>query len=442
MMAPMAPGEWERLLNGLLDGTLDAAEQARLTGILRADGEARKRYLRWQSLHAALMWDYAATASGQHREARPRTEPRWWSRHRVLAAAAALMMAATLALWWQWPAHVQHRVLVTTVHGVVTWSRGDGSAPEQLSDGERIGAGTLVCESDMAYLSLRFDDGSRLTMTGDSELTVSDRGAKVLELRHGALSAQVEPQAHGQPMRIATRAAQIEVIGTQFSIVAESTETVLNVDKGRVLLRRLVDGRTVEVGAQQGVVASLALTDLAPVTTPIPPLHWHRSLATPLPPTCTGRWMPAEDGLPARAHAQPFVAGRKANGTIVTHYGVGIRAATGEPRCYVTVSADSVLRFRYRVARATSLKCFLSCQRPDGAFVGNFELSWPGSPITATSAGGGWQDAELPLAAAQPRMANTTVTGGQVATLIIHSYEDDAGLEIADVDIAPAPDRK
>jgi hypothetical protein len=194
----------------------------------------------------------------------------------------------------------------------------------------------------------------------------------------------------------------------------------------------------VEVGAQQGVVASLALTELAPVTTPIPPLQWHRSFDTPLPSTCTGRWMPAADGVPAREHALPFVAGRKADGTIVTHFGVGIRAATGEPRCYVTVNPDSVLRFRYRVARATSLKCFLSCQRPGGAFVGNFELAWPESPITTKSAGGGWQDAELSLAAAQPRMANTTLTGGQVANLIIHSYENDAGLEIADVDIAPA----
>ncbi len=354
---------------------------------------------------------------------------------RPMALAAVAAFAAVLSFAWMFLAARQPIATVKLAQGAVVWTDGSGGGARRLEPGAQVRAGTIIAEGSSACVALRFADGTVVTLNGDAELTFSDHGQKQLDLRRGSLNAQVEHQPAGHPMKVVTSAAEIVVLGTIFDLSAASNETALNVERGRVELRRLVDNKVVEVGAQQGVVASFAATALAPFATTLPPLHWQHSFAAPLPPNCEGRWLAAGDDLPPRERAVPFIAGRKSDGAPTIQYGVGIRPAISAPRAFATLSTDSVVRFRYRVTRETGLKCFLSCGQEDGGFGGNFELTWP-QPASPPDADG-WRWAELPVARASAVMPKEypTLSGRLVRCLLLHSYEDDRGLEISDAEI-------
>ncbi|MGB4741942.1 MAG: FecR family protein, partial [Fuerstiella sp.] len=86
---------------------------------------------------------------------------------------------------------------------------------------------------------------------------LSDRDQKLLLLRHGSFSANVEPQPTNSPMVVQTPSAEIQVLGTQFNVTAGTTETELKVNEGRVNFLRLIDGKVLEVPAEHLAIASL-----------------------------------------------------------------------------------------------------------------------------------------------------------------------------------------
>jgi ferric-dicitrate binding protein FerR (iron transport regulator) len=431
--------ELERLLNGLADGLLSEDEEARLAEILRGDAAARRHYRHWMTLHAALMWDYAAAAA-ENAHAPPAT-PRVRSWRLPTTIAASLLLTAGLSLLWlrSQPAHAQSIAWVDEVQGAVSWSNGTGVASKRIDAEMRLPGGTLVLEGEDAVAQLRFDDGTLVTLSGESELGFSQDGQKRLVLRRGTLSAQVQPQPAGRPLLVRTPTAEVEVLGTVFDMSSEANETTLNVETGSVKLRRLADGKTVAVNSRQSVVASLAATQLTPAATKAAPLQWRQTFDQAPAPAKQGRWLPAQDGLPGRLRATAFVAGRRKDDTTVIHHGVGILAPTVRPRGFVTLGTESVLRFRYRMERETHLLCFLTCGRIDGNFAGNFILDHrvPNTPAGA----GGWRVATLPVAAARAVIAKyPTPIDAQLRMLIIHSIEQDVGLEVAEVEIAPRGD--
>jgi ferric-dicitrate binding protein FerR (iron transport regulator) len=432
--------ELERLLNGLSDGLLSEDEEARLADMLRGDAAARRHYRHWMTLHAALMWDYAATAA-ENTGAQPKTTAqRSW--RKAAAIAASLVVVVGLSLIW-FPSRDQHGqtiAWVEEVQGTVSWNNGTGELPTTIEAGVRVRGGTLVLEGEDAFTQLRFDDGTRVTLNGVAELAFSDDGQKRLVLRRGTLNAQVQPQPAGRPLLVRTPTAEVEVVGTVFAMSSESNETSLNVETGTVKLRRLADGKIVAVNSRQSVVASLAATQLTPTATRAAPMHWRQAFDNAPPPAKQGRWLPAGDGLPGRLRATAYVAGRRKDDTAVIHYGVGVHPPTVGPGGFVALDQASVVRFRYRMERSVHLVCFLSCERPEGGFTGNFFLDHP-APNTPADAQG-WRVATLPVASARAIHPDKypTPIGAQLRVLIIQTFERDVGLEVADVEIAPRPD--
>ena len=65
----------------------------------------------------------------------------------------------------------------------------------------------------------------------------------------GHLAAHVTPQSSGKPMLIHTDAADLEILGTQFNVTADASQTKLIVNQGRVRLKQHTDEQEVEVGA-------------------------------------------------------------------------------------------------------------------------------------------------------------------------------------------------
>ena len=136
-----------------------------------------------------------------------------------------------------------------------------------------------------------YADGTRLTLVGDTDVTCADTGHKSVVVHQGTLAAAVKPQPKGSPMLLATPAAQVQVVGTQFVVEALRNQTDLSVTEGSVRLIRVSDGKTVDVPSGKRLLAAnrseLAIEDI-----PQPPDTWDLDF---------------EDGLPANFGGGLFV---------------------------------------------------------------------------------------------------------------------------------------
>lgn len=96
---------------------------------------------------------------------------------------------------------------------------------------------------------LAFPDKTQVELGSDTTLT--DVKVERLVLATGTIRADVAPQPKTRPLVVATPHAEAKVLGTLFRVVVEKKGTLLEVDKGRVELRRLSDRKSVVVGSGQ-----------------------------------------------------------------------------------------------------------------------------------------------------------------------------------------------
>ena len=151
---------------------------------------------------------------------------------------------------------------IVGVTGDVQWTMDSGRVDKNLSPERPLGGGTLKSNSADATVALAFPDGTTVTLAGLSELQLPTGSQKTLRLERGTLFASVEPQPEGEPMRIDTPTARLEVLGTRFSVQVDEAGTLLVVDEGLVRAERAGDGSAVDVTAGRQVV--LAVPEPAP----------------------------------------------------------------------------------------------------------------------------------------------------------------------------------
>lgn len=489
-LQPPEFAELEALMNDAVDDQLDEAGRRRLNEMLLADATAREWYLVFMRLHADLHWDYAAAANaapvdGRFDQRRPDAEPatplsaRPETHRAELARTAATrsqlsqrlsnptatknerllrtmlvglaVLLLALGIFWRStpvPREAKEIVTLEAASGAVTWSHPGEETRAGLTAGAELPAGTLVVEGEAASAQLRFADGTRLTLSGDAELSFTDGPQKRLVLRRGLLSARVEKQSPIHPLVVRTPTAEVRVVGTTFSVSADQDGTELMVESGRVRMRRLADGKEVELTDRQSAVATFDTAKLMKPTRPaVPPQQWNQNLREPPPPNCKGLWQSAHDDQPALVRAVPCIAGRDADDRPVIHYGITARAATdAASRGLVTLTPTSRLRLRYRVAKDSNVRIMLGLQKPNGGFGGNFQI-WLAtdevSRLLATanpsSSNDHWQSLDIPIAEFEPLIDHITrpPTDAQVSLVLIATTSIQAGLEVAELSITP-----
>ena len=175
------------------------------------------------------------------------------------AVAAALLLLVTLLYFTTSTSSEIARV--TGLHGAVQWTGEGGVVHELHQVGQVLRGGTLESQSADAWAELTYRDGTTVTVSGRSLLTFSDKRQKIVHLRYGNISANVAPQPTDHPMLVLTPSAQLNVLGTQFNVDAQSESTRLVVNEGSVRLKRNTDGKEVEVDAQHSVTASINRQD-------------------------------------------------------------------------------------------------------------------------------------------------------------------------------------
>jgi hypothetical protein len=160
-----------------------------------------------------------------------------------------------LAFWLTW--FKQPLVRITELNGSVQWMGDGGQLETDLQQGQPLGGGTLESLSVDSWAVLVYGDGTTITVSGRSKLTVVDGPQKEVRLDHGRISASVPPQPTKKPMLIHTPTADLEILGTQLNVETDVSMTLVNVNVGRVRVTRLVDGSIVEVPADYQAVATL-----------------------------------------------------------------------------------------------------------------------------------------------------------------------------------------
>ena len=137
----------------------------------------------------------------------------------------------------------------------------DGTALPVSQAGEPIDLRqneTIETSQATDFAEIVYADGTRVELLGETTVRLAETsdGAKQLSVLSGVIHADVSPQPEGRPLRIITRAATLEVLGTTLGVEVREASTQLGVATGRVAMTRKVDGRRVEVEAGRYATAT------------------------------------------------------------------------------------------------------------------------------------------------------------------------------------------
>lgn len=427
--------ELEALLNRLVDAEAPCeADVARLAELLRDNAAARRRYRHFMALHSALTWDYAAAA----REASAASvQPRFGRGLWIAAAGVAIL----LALGWlarRASPTAGNLATVESVSGSVSWNDAAVGRTQTVAPSASLGAGRLTTDGENAAVQLRLADGTRLSLNGESELSLAADSATgaVIDLRRGNLDAIAESRSGPAPASIRTNAAVISLpaTGGSINLSAEADRTNIAVESGRAHLLRLADGTTLDLKPNHSAIATLDVRDRlqAVADNEGSPRSWRRVFDRPPPPSSKGEWQPRDASGGPRVRAVPYVAGRRSDGSPIIHHGISARAANGTS-VLASLTSTTVLQVRWRTTQSASLQVFVHLKTEAGGFGGNFEFI--ARAERSPAAADGWRTTTVRLADLEPRAGKfvTPPTGAQVGFVLLSTRETAADLEIAEI---------
>lgn len=426
----------DELINRWREGRLTDEDLRRLTEALDTpEGRASLRadWFLEAALPEALRTSPLLKVSQKAEPQQTRKWTGWLSWRPLAAAAAALVIVAAVGAWLWFGSRESSVLTLVDSSGSIAWSE-DGKWRSDLAVGERLAAGTIETIGESATASLRFRDGTLLMLSGDSELSFSEDGQKLLVLRKGSLSAQVKPQPKDKPMLVRTTSAEAQVVGTVFNLAARTDDTLLKVDEGLVKLKRLADGSTIDVPAKSSAVASLdSGLKLNSTTTPEPLADWSFDFTNTLPPR---DWRGVSDGT--RMMASPYVASRKTSGEVVTHFGVSVRTAQLEPPLSLVLTGKSVIRYRLRQEQNKSLQLMLLTSKTGGGYGGNFEARLDATELKPDK--DGWCDVAVPVSAFRALSPkHPSPVGNIVTSALISSLQMDTKLTVTRFELKSEP---
>jgi ferric-dicitrate binding protein FerR (iron transport regulator) len=421
------------LIQRLLDGTLTPAEHAEVNQRLR-DDSALREHLRDVAEQAVAMGDMARQRKTDTPVRSPHSAGKSARYSSWLALAASLTVLAASA--WLFLGSRETPVLtLVDASGSVAWSHG-GEWRTEIGIGESMAAGTLETVGESATAQLQFRDGTLISLTGESELSFSEDGQKLLVLREGSLSAQVKPQPKGKPMLVRTPSAEAEVIGTVFNLSTRSEDTLLKVDEGLVKLKRLSDGSAIDVPAKSSALASLDSTSkLNSSSTPDALSAWSFDFTTTVPPNdWRGVWRDTSEG--GRMVSSPYVASRRSEDSIITHFGVSVRTAMLNPPLALIATDRSVVRYRLNQDQLARLQVMLLTNVSKGGYGGNFECIISAEELKPDA--DGWCEIEIPVSRFKPADHRRNIqerypspVGHILTGILISSFQRDTKLTVA-----------
>ena len=368
------------LLLQYLDGNLPPEKEAQVADLLHRDPEARA-FLREVAEQAVTVADLERAEENRGRALETRHDEAE-NRHSVLRrigrqhdsfigwpwAVAAAALIALIANVYFLLTNVKPEIAhITELSGTVQWTGDGGRVVHDIEVGSALRGGTLESLSADSWATLAFRDGSTLTISGKSMLTISEHERKELYLRGGSLSADVAPQPKGKPMHINTPTANVEVLGTALSMETEPASTILRVSEGRVRVTRLVDGSVTEVPAKHQVVASVnPKTNFSVNRRPEPVHSWQSNLPTG---ATHGAWLPDLGESGGGLHATPMLlySGEKSKKKLVPFH-IVIGSVSSGQSSPVALTHGAKFRIRGQIESTGDVEFGFTTHIPEGGF--------------------------------------------------------------------------
>ena len=383
--------EFEELIERHLRGELDEPEKEQLAALLDSDPDARRQFVEqvhWDTQFAETLRESAgdeisrrALALGLAEQESSQPVASAIRLMLVAAVALAIIVALTIGLYYQ-HINAERRIAeikqtteqpnsdpmiakITGLSGSLIWTGNRGQIDRDVKVGTELSGGTIEGMAPDSWFELQFNDGSTVMISGTSMLTFADAGQKELRLKEGIFSANVVTQPEGKPMLIHTPSALLKVLGTQFDVEATLASTMLNVTEGKVRVRRLSDGREVDVPAKHRVIAE-GEGDFAPQRLPESVNHWKSQLH--LRRGCYGKWLPATEQRAAAQKAIPLIPRENPSVTLYL-LGIPVSRSDGPP---VVVRPDSQFVVRGRVNKPAKVHFGIAVSYVNGEFAGKF----------------------------------------------------------------------
>lgn len=429
----------EELLARLVDEVITPEEFEKLESLLDGDEEAQRRYLHYLGLHAE-MEESGVDSVRQHLGAQGKAIH--WSRLAIPAAAVLVVFSIIVALWPDQRGAPQSQVegsprriigRITELNGHVLWTGDGGMLIQDLDVGDELGGGTLETIAQNSWIKIEFLDGSRIRVSGPTALTLSEaKDGKKVRLRKGFLSADIKPQIEGSRFRLDTTSAELEVLGTQFNVTADDSNTRVAVNEGSVRVRRLTDGQTKEVPADHHLSVDLNHKSNLEIVPRRQVIHsWSSELPTDL---RYGHW--DEGTEPGVLKAKPLLWKNDAKESLLLH--VASLHPTDSHVSPIRLSGTSEIRVRGRLERKHPVVFGLTTMYPGGGFAGKFSTRQEILPDLDQS---GFFEATLPLSFFRPEKQcfPASPEGHDVFDVWILTVREDVGLEVSQVEILAAP---
>ena len=425
----------EELISLYLDDSLTETEANELRMWLRADDDNIQKFVLATARNEQLRDAVVAAETLARAESLQRTSPRRVRRSaRPLSVVKWVMVTSLVALVvWIGFSPPPSAFLLTLVEasGPVAL-RADGELLRHLEKGQTVSAGTLTVNGDGARAKFASENGTTISLSGASELTLPGGDGDVLNLRRGALVATTSRLAGVHPLIVRTSTAEATVLGTSFAISSSGDETLMQVRYGTVQFRRLSDNHAMTVSENEEI--RVAADDFQPLySEPIGtlPLYWRATSKNASGVSWLGVWNDA--GVLAAAPRGVFL---KQTETSEVHFHAGvINAFPG----LVTLKANSSIRIRYRIERPLNLGIFISTHAPSWDFTGNFEAYIEHLKVPADEEG--WRTTSVPMGSFFPLGQHMPFQPGcVVGALYSTSYSEDVGLEVAEFEVISLED--
>jgi ferric-dicitrate binding protein FerR (iron transport regulator) len=298
------PQQLEELVCRYLDGRTSPEEVRRLDQAVQSDRQVARMLVEMAALESQLgqMLSLERTAAEistdqptvvaaaesplAARTKQAKKQQRRWRIIGVVTAVAACAAVVTLMVYNAVrPAPIPSPTgsplvaKVVEVDGIAERFPGGTGQPVPLRSGDLVEPGDAFRLADVpgTQLKLRYPDGTTVRFFQDATGALMVGGnAKRVQLDTGQLFADISPQPVGREMTFATADSEAKVLGTRLRLKALPSSTVLDVVRGEVEFKRLIDRRTAIVSAGERIDTRANLP-LLPRT--VPP----RSSLIPLP---------------------------------------------------------------------------------------------------------------------------------------------------------------
>jgi hypothetical protein len=180
---------------------------------------------------------------------RPRSTPMVWAS----LAAAAIVLALVV---WRIP---RSRVDAPPLRIVSTGDPQVMHADRMATAVDRaIEAGDALVVPPLGALTLRYDDGTTVTLGGGTNVFFSgdQRQQKRLRIVRGSITIEAVPQSTSAPLVVSSAVAEATVLGTRFTLRVQGDDARLDVDTGLVRFAKLDGSEGIEVAGGRFAVAT------------------------------------------------------------------------------------------------------------------------------------------------------------------------------------------